>query len=83
MGLLPRLFFFAAGLFFAFVAKMQAGAGRFVFDNASYRQTTFAWAGYAVGAFFCLLAFLPPKEWVYRLITTRRSRRRPHQPKPH
>jgi hypothetical protein len=42
-----------------------------VFLNATYRQTTFAAGAYGVGAVFCLLAFLPPDNWMYRHITTR------------
>jgi hypothetical protein len=62
---------FAFGLFLILTGKVQLDAGHWVFLNASYRQTTFAAGAYGVGAVFCLLAFLPPDNWMYRHITTR------------
>jgi hypothetical protein len=74
MGWVTRLLLFAGGLFVILLARAQMHAGDWVFDNASYRQTTFATGGYGLGALLILLGFLPPREWVYRHITTRRSK---------
>ena len=69
-----RIFFVASGALLLFAGYAQASAGKYVFDNASYHQTTFAWGSYGVGAFLILLAFLPPSDWVYRHITTRKAK---------
>jgi hypothetical protein len=71
-----RIMLFAAGSLFVFAARSQLLAGHFVFDNASYRQTTFAWSGYGVGALFILLAFLPSSKWVSKRITTKKAKRK-------
>jgi hypothetical protein len=76
MGWLTRLGMFAAGLFLICMAVAQLRSGHFVFDNASYHQTTFAAGGIGVGIGILLLAFLPPNNWVYKHITTRRENRR-------
>lgn len=73
MGWLTRLGLFAAGLFLITLARNQLRAGKIVFDNASYHQTTFAAGGFGVGVVLLLLAFLPSGNWVYRHITTRRQ----------
>jgi hypothetical protein len=56
------------------LARAQLQAGHWAFDNASYHQTTFAAGGYGLGALLILLAFLPPRDWVYKHITTKRSK---------
>jgi uncharacterized membrane protein YdcZ (DUF606 family) len=71
-----RLLFFAVGLIAMLIATAQVSSGHFVFDNASYHQPTYAWAGYGVGAVFCLLAFSPTNEWMERHITTKKPRKR-------
>jgi hypothetical protein len=78
MGWLARLGLIAGGLFVILLARVQLQAGHWAFDNAGYHQTTFAAGGYGVGALLILLAFLPPRAWVYRRITTKRSNL-PHQ----
>jgi hypothetical protein len=78
MGLLARLGLIAGGLFVILLARAQLHAGHWAFDNAGYHQTTFAAGGYGVGALLILLAFLPPRAWVYKHITTKRSNL-PHQ----
>jgi hypothetical protein len=74
MGWLARFGLIAAGLFVILLARAQLLAGHWAFDNASYYQTTFAAGGYGVGALLILLAFLPPRDWVYKHITTKRSK---------
>jgi predicted MFS family arabinose efflux permease len=74
MGWLTRLGLVAGGLFVILLARAQLQAGHWVFDNAGYRQTSFAAAGYGVGALLILLAFLPPRAWIYKRITTKRSK---------
>ncbi len=74
MGWLTRLGLAAAGLLLIVLATNQLRTGRIVFDNASYHQTTFAAGGVGVGIVIFLLAFLPPREWVYRHITTRKQK---------
>ena len=74
MGWLTRLGLFAAGIFVMLLARAQLQAGHWAFDNAGYRQTTFAASGYGVGAVLILLGFLPPRAWIYKLITTKRSK---------
>lgn len=69
-----RAYLFAGGLLLIFAAYSQLKAGHIAFDNAGYRQNTFAASGYGVGALLILLAFLPSSSWVYRHITTKRSR---------
>ena len=64
----------AVGLFVILLARAQLKAGHWAFDNASYHQTTFAAGGYGLGALLILLAFLPPRDWVYKHITTKRSK---------
>jgi hypothetical protein len=66
------------GLFVILLARAQLQSGRWAFDNAGYHQTTFAAGGYGVGALLILLAFLPPRAWIYKHITTKRSNL-PHQ----
>ena len=75
MSWLSRIGLFAAGLFLMSLAKRQLDTGHFIFTNASFHQTTFAGSGLGVGLVLMLTAFLPPKDWVYRHITTR-----PRQP---
>lgn len=70
---MARLGFVAAGLFLILVALSQMRAGRFVFDNASYHQQTFAAGGIGVGIVLIILAFLPSRDWVYKHITTKRA----------
>jgi hypothetical protein len=53
-----RIGLIAFGLIMFFVASSHIQAGKFVFENGSYRETTFAWSGYGVGTVFILLAFL-------------------------
>ena len=72
MGWMTRLGLFAFGLFLIVASVAQMRAGKFVFDNASYHQQTFAAGGIGLGVVFLLLAFLPPREWVYKHITTKR-----------
>jgi hypothetical protein len=74
MGWLTRLGLIAGGLFVILLARAQLQAGHWAFDNAGYHQTTFAAGGYGVGALLILLAFLPPRAWVYKRITTKRSK---------
>jgi hypothetical protein len=74
MGWLARLGLVAGGLFVILLARAQLQAGHWAFDNASYHQTTFAACGYGVGVLLILLAFLPPRAWVYKHITTKRSK---------
>jgi hypothetical protein len=69
-----RLGFLSFGLFLMVAAKRQLDMGQWVFLNASYHQTTFAAGGFGIGALICLLAFLPPDKWVYKHMTTRRSK---------
>jgi hypothetical protein len=76
MGLLARLGLFAGGLYMILLAKAQLRTGSVVFANASYHQTTFAAGGIGIGAVLCLLAFLPPRDWVYKHITTGRKIRK-------
>jgi hypothetical protein len=78
MGWLARLGLIAGGLFVILLARAQLQAGHWAFDNAGYHQTTFAAGGYGVGALLILLAFLPPRAWVYKHITAKRSKL-PHQ----
>jgi hypothetical protein len=73
MGWTARLGFVAAGLLLILAAVSQMRAGRFVFDNASYRQETFAAGGIGVGIVLIILAFLPARDWVYEHITTKRN----------
>ena len=73
MGWLARSGMFAGGLFMVLLAKAQLSRGHVVFPNASYHQTTFAASGFGIGLVLMLLAFLPPSDWVYRYITTKRS----------
>jgi hypothetical protein len=54
-----RFMLIAAGLLLIAVAVTQLRAGKFVFDNASYHQTTFAASGIGIGAVLILLAFCP------------------------
>jgi hypothetical protein len=61
-----RVGLFAFGLFLMLTAKTELDAGHWVFLHATYRQTTFAAGAYGVGAVFCMLAFLPPDNWMYR-----------------
>ncbi len=70
-----RLALFAGGLLLILIAIAQLHTGQWVFNNASYHQTTFAAGGIAVGAVICLLAFLPSGDWVYRHISTKTSKR--------
>jgi hypothetical protein len=74
MSWVTRVLLFAGGLFVILLARGQMQAGHWVFDNASYRQTTFAAGGYGLGALLILLGFLPPRDWVYKHITTKRSK---------
>jgi hypothetical protein len=78
MGLLARLGLIAGGVFVILLARAQLQAGHWAFDNAGYHQTTFAAGGYGLGALLILLAFLPPRAWVYKHITTKRLKL-PHQ----
>ena len=78
MGWLTRLGLIAGGLFVILLARAQLQAGHWAFDNVAYHQTTFAAGGYGVGALLILVAFLPPRAWVYKSITTKRSKL-PHQ----
>jgi hypothetical protein len=71
-----RIMLLAAGSLFIFMAHSQVLAGHLVFDNASYRQTTFAWSGYGVGALFILLALLPASRWVSKRISTKKPKQR-------
>ena len=71
MGWIYRLTFAVAGLFLIMLAVAQLRAGKFVFDNASFHQQTFAASGIGVGIVLFLLAFLPPRDWVYKHITTK------------
>jgi hypothetical protein len=74
MGWLTRLGLIGGGLFVIVLARAQLQAGHWAFANAGYHQTTFAAGGYGVGALLILLAFLPPRDWVYKHITTKRSK---------
>ena len=74
MGWFARLGLFAAGIFVILLARAQMQAGRWAFDNASYHQTSFAASGYGLGVLLILFAFLPPRGWVYKHISTRRSK---------
>jgi hypothetical protein len=77
MGWLTRVGLFAGGLFIIALAKSQLQAGHVVFSDANYHQTTFAAGGIGIGIRLCLLVFLPPRDWVYKHITTgRKSRKR-------
>jgi hypothetical protein len=71
-----RIMLAAGGLLFIFMAHSQVLAGHLVFNSASYRQTTFAWSGYGIGASFILLALLPPSRWVSKRISTKKPKRR-------
>ncbi len=71
-----RLGLFAFGLLMILVGRTELHMGLFVFPNLTYRQTTFASAGIALGAVFCLLALLPRSDWVYKHITTGHKIRR-------
>ncbi len=71
-----RVALFAGGLIMVLIASAQLKTGHVVFANASYRQTTFAASGIGIGAMLCLLAFLPPSDWVYKRITTGRKNRK-------
>jgi hypothetical protein len=71
-----RIGWIAAGLLAFFIASSQLQAGKFVFENASYRQTTFAWSGYGVGAVLILIAFLPPSDWVNKYLARKKSEHR-------
>ena len=62
MGLLERLGLIAAGSAAILMALQLLREGRFVFDNASYHQTTFAAGGIGVGVILLLL-FLPSGDW--------------------
>jgi hypothetical protein len=73
MNWLVRLGFIAFGLLVIDLAIAQLRTGRFVFDNASYHQTTFAAGGIGVGFVLILLAFLPPSRWVYKRISTKKQ----------
>ena len=72
MGLLARLGFVACGLLFIGLGVVQVRYGPFVFDNASYHQPTFAVGAIGLGGILILLAFLPPREWAYRHLTTKK-----------
>ena len=72
MAWIYRLTLAIAGLFIIMVAVTQLRAGKVVFDNASYHQQTFAASGIGVGIILFSLAFLPPRDWVYKHITTRK-----------
>jgi hypothetical protein len=74
MGWLTRLGLIAGGLFVILLARAQLTAGHWAFDNAGYHQTTFAASGYGLGVLLILLAFLPRRAWVYKRITTKRSK---------
>ena len=74
MGWLTRMGLFLAGLCICLLAQRQLETGHFEFANASYHQSTFAASGFGLGSFVLLLAFLPPGDWVYRHITTKRRR---------
>ena len=76
MHWLIRLGLFVLGLLMILIGRTQLHMGRFVFANASYHQTTFASGNIGLGAVFCLFAFLPRSEWVYRHITTGHKIRR-------
>ena len=76
MGWATRVMLFAAGLFMVLLARTQLRTGRLVFPNASYHQTTFAASGFGVGLIVMLAALLPPSDWVYRHITTRKLKNR-------
>ncbi|WP_216841254.1 hypothetical protein [Acidobacterium sp. S8] len=73
MNWFTRLLLIAGGLGLILLAVVQLRNGQMVFDNSSYHQTTFAAGGIGVGIVILLLAFLPPGEWVYKHITTKRN----------
>jgi hypothetical protein len=62
---------FAFGLLLILAGKTQLDAGRWIFLNESIVKQRLLPDAYGVGAVFCLLAFLPPDNWMYRHITTR------------
>ena len=68
------MLFFAAGLYAIFLARTQLKTGHALFTNASYHQTTFAAGGLGIGVILILLAFLPPSDWVYKRITTKKPK---------
>ena len=70
-----RIGFIAFGVFLCLAASAQVQAGRFVFDNGSYHQTTYAWSGYGVGAVSILVASLPPSSWVKKFLASKKSKR--------
>jgi hypothetical protein len=72
MRLAIRILLFSAGVYLICLSAAQLRAGHMVFSSDSYHQPTFSASGLGVGAILVLVAFLPPKEWVYSHITTRK-----------
>jgi hypothetical protein len=73
-----RFILIVGGLFMLFAATMQLKSGHFVFTDGIYHQQTFASAGYAIGGLVILVALLPTGDWVNRMISTKRDRKRKH-----
>jgi hypothetical protein len=77
MSWLARLGFVAAGLLLICMGVAHLQAGQVVFINLMYRQATFAAGSIGTGIVLCLLAFLPPGNWVYKHISTGRKIKSP------
>lgn len=75
MEMIARMLLFAGGLYVILLARTQLRTGHSVSPNASYHQTTFAASGFGVGLILMVLAFLPPKAWVYKHITTKKPKK--------
>ena len=77
MKLWVRVMLLACGLFLISVGLTYLHTGKFAYLN-SKGQLMFAPGAIATGALIICLAFLPPGDWVYRHISTKRDKVRFH-----